>query len=130
MAPAICALSAFCLKEQLPRSSRATLPLTTAPLTSASQASFTSGAVPSTASTRVPVVAENDCGPKPATPTAGLRLPGCTVSVLAPTPSHTNMCMRGDIPSAGTTMLELLRCVGAPSCPSARRGSPSMPPRP
>ena len=56
VAPAACAASAFSTNVQVPRSISAMLPAIAAPLTIASQPSLTSGAVPSSTSTTLPVM--------------------------------------------------------------------------
>jgi hypothetical protein len=53
--------------------------------------------------------------------------PGCKGLLL----DHTYICMRGEVPSLNELMLALsVAPWSASSCASARRGSPSTPPRP
>ena len=83
-APAAWTLSAFCLNEQLPRSTRATLAVTS--LVIAAQASVV---VPASATTTGVLVTSNDCGPKAAMVTSTVEPGGVTVSEKTSPPLHT-----------------------------------------
>ena len=103
--------------------------LLASPAPSTPQPSVFEAPTPSLASTRF-AVTSNCCGPKPAgTKRSGPESIGDswrTSPMISP--SNRYCCIVGEEPSEGVAMLALLRPEA--SCPWARIGSPSAPPRP
>ncbi len=123
-APAFCALSAFTLKVQVPRSRTAIFPATL--VVSGWHPSLV-GAVESLASTAC-IERSKVAGPNAAAAADTSSGTEAALTRLSDAGVHRYICMRGRAPSAGVDMFALL--MPPRSWPSALMESPSKPPRP